>query len=220
MGENAISIADQAIGAVSGRKAQRDATRAALLKVAVDTLIERGAAGVTTLEVQQRADVSRGALLHHFPTRAGLLSATVTELVRQNEEALWRERARALPCTDPLTVAIRTLAAAAAAPSYIAEMELWTLSRTDPVLRDTLRTAERVALKDRERVLDELFAAIRHEPGRQMVIDLSIEFARGRAMSGLLRQDRQRNDALVEDWARAAWLIIERARDPRHGETT
>lgn len=202
-----------------GRKAQRDATRAALLKVAVETLIERGAAGVTTLEVQQRAGVSRGALLHHFHTRADLLSATVTELVRQNEAALWREEARVKPDADPLTTAIRTLATAAATPSYIAEMELWTISRTDQALRDTLRVAERSALRDRERVLEQLFACIRHEPGRQLVIDLTIEFARGHAISGLLRQDRRRHDALVEDWARTARLIIERARDPQPERT-
>ncbi|KAK0360416.1 hypothetical protein LTR94_027387, partial [Friedmanniomyces endolithicus] len=121
------------------RKAQREATHAALLQVAVMLLIERGAAGVTTLEVQQRADVSRGALLHHFPTRAHLLSATVTELIRRNEEAVWREQAHTASEGDPLTEAIRSLVAAASTSSYVAEMELWAVSRTDPTLRDTLR---------------------------------------------------------------------------------
>lgn len=197
------------------RQAQREATRAALLQAAVRTLIERGAAGVTTLEVQQRADVSRGALLHHFPTRAELLSATVTELVRRNEAALWREQARAKPGADPLAAAIRTLTAAASTPSYGAEMELWAVSRTDAALRHTLREAERDALKARERVLDVLFAAVRDEPGYRLVVDLSVEFARGLALSNLLRQDPRRHGDLVEGWVRAARILIERARDPQ-----
>ena len=51
----------------------------------MSSLIEQGTARTTTLEVQRRAGVSRGALLHHFPTVAQLLSATVGELVRRNE---------------------------------------------------------------------------------------------------------------------------------------
>ena len=200
------------------RKAQREATHAALLQVAVMLLIERGAAGVTTLEVQQRADVSRGALLHHFPTRAHLLSATVTELIRRNEEAVWREQAHTASEGDPLTEAIRSLVAAASTSSYVAEMELWAVSRTDPALRDTLRAAEQDALKARERVLDELFAPLRHEPGYRRVVELSIEFVRGLALSNLLLNDSRRSDELVAAWVDAARLIIERARDPLGGK--
>src|SRR5262245_11831889 len=49
---------------------RRDQTRGRILDAAVESLIEAGVAGTTTLEVQKRADVSRGALLHHFPSKA------------------------------------------------------------------------------------------------------------------------------------------------------
>ena len=51
---------------------RRDETRRALLDAAVESLIQVGFARTTTLEVQRRADVSRGALLHHFPSKAEL----------------------------------------------------------------------------------------------------------------------------------------------------
>ncbi|MGC9544677.1 helix-turn-helix domain-containing protein, partial [Streptomyces sp. UG1] len=50
------------------RDEQRVATRAQIVDAAVESLIEVGVAATTTLEVQRRAGVSRGALLHHFPT--------------------------------------------------------------------------------------------------------------------------------------------------------
>src|SRR5215468_1063408 len=59
---------------------RRDETRRALLDAAVESLIEVGFARTTTLEVQRRADVSRGALLHHFPSKAELLVAAVDHL--------------------------------------------------------------------------------------------------------------------------------------------
>ena len=70
-------------------RADRDgaATRQKLLDAAVECLIELGVAGTTTLAVQRRVGASRGALLHHFPTHAELLAASVAELVRRNEQA-------------------------------------------------------------------------------------------------------------------------------------
>ncbi len=190
------------------RRAQRDATRARLLQAAVAALIERGVAGTTTLEVQQRAGVSRGTLLHHFPTHAALLSATVGELVQRNEAGVWREHARVKPGSDPLAAAIRTLAAAATSPSFLAELELWAVSRTDQALREALRNAERDALKDSERVMAALFAALGDHPALGRVIALSIEFARGLALSELLRTDTGRRDQLVDDWIAVARRIM------------
>ncbi|HEX3764146.1 MAG TPA: helix-turn-helix domain-containing protein [Kofleriaceae bacterium] len=59
---------------------RREETRRALLDAAVQSLIEVGFARTTTLEVQRRAEVSRGALLHHFPSKAELLVAAVDHL--------------------------------------------------------------------------------------------------------------------------------------------
>jgi AcrR family transcriptional regulator len=199
------------------RATKREATRTALLEAAVSTLIERGVAGTTTLEVQQRAGVSRGNLLHHFRTHAQLLAATVAELVRRNEESVWREHARADRSLDPLAAAIRTLIAAGTSPSNVAELELWAVARTDPALRDVLRAAERSALRERKRVMDKLFAAVADKPGCGLVISLSLEFARGLALSDVLRADRSRRDQLVEGWIAAARTIIDRAPDPAGG---
>src|SRR5215813_9555374 len=59
---------------------RREETRRALLDAAVESLIEVGFARTTTLEVQRRADVSRGAPLHYFPSKAELLVAAVDHL--------------------------------------------------------------------------------------------------------------------------------------------
>lgn len=199
------------------RTAQREATRTALLEAAVSTLIERGVRGTTTLEVQQRAGVSRGNLLHHFPTQAQLLAATVAELVRRNEEGIWLEYARFDRALDPLAAAIRTLVMAGTSPANAAELELWAVARTDPALRAVLREAERSALKERKRVMDRLFEAVADKLGCDLVISLSLEFTRGLALSDVLRADLSKRDQLVEGWIAAARTIIDRAPNPVGG---
>src|SRR5438045_9398121 len=56
-------------------QAERTAsTRAALLDATIDCLVEYGYAHLTTTRVVERAGVSRGAQVHHFPTKAELVS--------------------------------------------------------------------------------------------------------------------------------------------------
>src|SRR5436853_5220005 len=88
-------------------RADRDgaAMRQRLLDAAVECLIELGVAGTTTLAVQRRAATSRGALLHHFPTHADLLSASIAELVKRNEAAVTASRAGISGPHDPLRTA-------------------------------------------------------------------------------------------------------------------
>jgi AcrR family transcriptional regulator len=59
------------------------ATRDALLRAAVELLIERGYAATTTSLVAERAGVSRGALQHHFKSRDELIGAVMERLRAQ-----------------------------------------------------------------------------------------------------------------------------------------
>src|SRR4030081_2685364 len=92
------------------RASQLEATRRRILDAAVASLIRQGTAATTTVAVQERAGVSRGALLHHFPTHAQLLAATIDELVRRNEAAVHNALAGLLENLDPVDRATRVLA--------------------------------------------------------------------------------------------------------------
>src|ERR1700752_1418105 len=78
---------------------RREETRRALLDAAVESLIEVGFTRTTTLEVQRRANTSRGALLHHFPSKAELLVAAVDHLAEMRAREL-RALATQLPQAD------------------------------------------------------------------------------------------------------------------------
>src|SRR3954449_2997046 len=57
--------------------------RARLLEATVECLVERGFAGTSTTLVSERAGVSRGAQLHHFPTKNDLVVAAVEHLAER-----------------------------------------------------------------------------------------------------------------------------------------
>ena len=66
---------------------RRRITRGKLLDATIDSLIDRGYARTTTVEVGERTGLSRGTQLHHFPSKADLLVAAIEHLAEQGIEA-------------------------------------------------------------------------------------------------------------------------------------
>jgi AcrR family transcriptional regulator len=183
-------------------------TRERLMDAAVECLIELGVAGTTTLAVQRKAEVSRGALLHHFPSHATLLAASVAELVKRNEQAVLHSRAELRVSNDKLETAIRSLAFAARQPAYLAELELWAVARTDTVLKQALITAERAAKRDLERVYASLFGDWASSEAYDDVVSLTLHLVRGLAVSENIRVSIQRRERLIAAWTSAVRMML------------
>lgn len=95
-------MSGQAAEAPAGRQAARsEATRAKLIEVGIELFSERGYANVGTEEIVERAEVTRGALYHHFGDKRDLFRAVHEQL----EQRLVGEIGAALeqsPKEDPL----------------------------------------------------------------------------------------------------------------------
>lgn len=118
---------------------RRATTRAALLDATIDCLNEFGYADTTTNRIVERAGVSRGAQVHHFPTKAELVIEAVRHLSERRHAELMREADR-LPAAGPDRVrsALDLLWKIHTGPLFGASLELWTAARTDPELRSAL----------------------------------------------------------------------------------
>ncbi|MEU2101590.1 MULTISPECIES: TetR/AcrR family transcriptional regulator [unclassified Nocardia] len=191
------------------REEQKRATRARILDAAADLLAEQGYRALSTLSVQRAARVSRGALLHHFPTFGALITALVGHLVARNEAAVREVAAGLGDGADPVLRALTALYESMARPAAQAEFELWTAARTDPALAEALRAAERAAGRDLRRVVDGLFGPelIAH-PGYPAVRDLTIAILRGTAMSRPLRTSERAARATIDRWAQAMAVLL------------
>ncbi|WP_423454939.1 TetR/AcrR family transcriptional regulator [Ottowia sp. VDI28] len=190
------------------REQQKAATRARIMSAAVGCLIDLGVARTTTLEVQRRAEISRGALLHHFPTHTDLMCAAIDTIVARNEQAVTTRLKRKSPSADPVERVIHVLVDSLKEPTFLAEIELWVVSRTDSELRTALVAAERKALRDRKRVLDEIFSPLKAAPAYDVVVNLSLEFVRGLAISGILRSNPESTTVLVQQWIWAVKQLL------------
>ena len=178
---------------------RRDATRRTLLAATVGCLCDLGYGGTTTLEVERRAGVSRGARIHHFPTKAALLASAVDHLYSalsdQYEHAFGRSDG-ALPDSERFRKGLRVLWSIYKQHDYTAVLELNMAARTDAELRARLRS---VAARHRDLALD---AATRYFPSIGPERSRALIEAIHAALSGLLLQRNvaDRGEcALVED---------------------
>src|SRR5512140_982551 len=204
---------------------RREETRRALLDAAVESLIEVGFARTTTLEVQRRAKVSRGALLHHFPSKAELLVAAVDHLAEMRARELKAfasqlpppdEPAQPSPGGDARTDAVLGLLWQCFSGTFFqVAMELRTAARTDPELRRVLTVAER-SLRDRIVAQSRtLFGrAVAEHPGLERALDLTLQLMIGAAMTSVLHGDASGLDNLIESWKALFPLVLANAGGP------
>jgi len=170
-------------------QAERTATtRAALLAATVDTLVERGYRGTTTSDVARRAGVSYGALLHHYPTKADLLSAAVAHLLDQRITEFRKAMADLPPQTVTRDAAIDVLWTMFSGPTFTAWLELWLAARTDPELAAAVTAVDREFSDTSIELFRELFPAESAADPQLPVIAVStlFTFLNGLALSNLV----------------------------------
>jgi len=113
------------------------ATRGKLIQAAIDLLYEEGYSPTTTISVAQRAHVSRGAMLHQFPTRVELLLAVAEHIVA--EQSRYRRESLGLKhFDDPMQrfyFAADVSWEVHSKPSAIALLEIMMATRSDKALR-------------------------------------------------------------------------------------
>ena len=114
-------------------------TRRALLDATIECLSELGYSATTTTVVCERAGVSRGAQLHHFPTKASLVTSAVVHVFEKLNE-LFRRSLREFPQgAKKGEAAIDLLWKMVSGSTFHAWLELVVASRSDPELRASVR---------------------------------------------------------------------------------
>jgi AcrR family transcriptional regulator len=191
------------------RQERSRATQQRLLEATVECLVEHGWSGATTTMIAERAGVSRGAQLHHYPTRAALVLGAVTHLADLRAREI-RDEATSL--TDDrgqrLDRVIDMLAAVFTGPLFVAALEVWMAARTDSELRDALLPLEAKVGREMHRLTVELLDADESKPGVREAVQTTLDLLRGLGVANLLNDDSHRRDQLLSAWKRQLATIL------------
>jgi AcrR family transcriptional regulator len=177
-------------------------TRGRLLEATLESLIEVGYANTTTTGVCERAGVSRGAQVHHFPHKRDLVVAAVAHLAAKNVAVL-RDRAAALPPDangDRLGAVLDLVVETFGGPLFTAALELWVAARTDAELHRALLPFERTAGRGLTALWREVAGDLASRARFDDVLELSLHLARGMALQTILRSDDTRRRRVLDTW--------------------
>jgi AcrR family transcriptional regulator len=188
----------------AGRRTQEErsaSTRERLLDATIESLVEVGYAGTSTTAVCARAGLSRGAQLHHFPTKAELVIGAVAQLAKRRAAELVAGLPRAGSADERLSCALDAIWVSFSGPLFSAALELWIASRSDRELRQNLVRFERKVGRAMARLFGEL-AGPDSAGARDFgaLLELTFHVMRGMALQRILRDDDTERRRLFELW--------------------
>jgi AcrR family transcriptional regulator len=180
------------------RAEQKERTRTLLLDAAIDCLLQDGYARTTTQRIQDRAGVSRGALLHHFQRKSDLLTAALHRVADQQVTALRAVVDSEDPSPEAFRRTVLAIRGAMSGPAFQAALELWLAARTSEELRASLLPAERRLGAEVRAILQPSLGTDRDEA--ELEVRSLLALLRGLEVTRTIKDDPALADTILERW--------------------
>lgn len=159
---------------------RRETTRTALLEATVHCLGRDGYAGTSISSITQQAGVSRGALLHHYPTKNELIAAAILYFYRQRlsrfADKLLGADTDALSLEDRLRVLKEDFAS-----WYDTALEIEVVMRTNKEIADLEREMTAVDNEEMSRQYAKLFPEFADTEDALALVGIACALMRGLA---------------------------------------
>lgn len=177
------------------------ATRQRLLETAVACLAELGWANTTVGVIAERAEVSRGAAQHHFPTREALITEALQYLA-EIRLADFRRQVEQLPSgPDRMRTVLELVTGIYLGQVFRGALQLWTAAAANPALRAQVIPLEITFAREVHRATVDLLGVDESRPGVREAIQATLDLARGLGLADLLTDDSARRHRVLAHWA-------------------
>lgn len=188
-------------------------SRLLILDAAVECLVADGYERTTTVRVQERAGVSRGRLLHQFPSRTALLVAAAQHLARTRiadmEQWIAQSPRHGETAAERSDRATTLLWETFSQPYFWAAMELWHAARSDTELRAELARTERTLGRAIRNVIATMYGPeLSSHAEFPELRELLFTSMRGVALTYALRQRDPATDPHLPLWRRTARAVL------------
>lgn len=183
----------------SGWQAQKSAsTRNQIIEAAIKCFIQLGYARTTTTVIANRAGLSRGAMLHHFPSKRDVVRAAIEYLHAKRLKAFRRSMSKLDPSEDHIRLGVESYWSHVKHPMFVAFFELTVAARTDPELAEILRPVQESFEREWYQSSLELFPEWQGKGDRfQLAFDLTRFVLEGMAISFLTHKETERDKRVL-----------------------
>ena len=195
---------------VRQQQARSLVTRERLIKATLDVIHDVGYHSATTQEIAARAKVSRGALLHHFPTRADIILAAMETLLDDGTTEIRKVAQEMRSGQVTLDAFVDFLWSLFSDRFFYLSLEMITEARNDDELRERMIPV----VKRFHDALDATwveFCDADKRPARQarIILNLTVCLVRGMGVQTVLRPEPGYYRDLLEAWKALLPSLIE-----------
>lgn len=176
------------------------AMRQRLMEATIDSLVELGWSGTSTTVVSQRAGVSRGAQLHHFPSKQALVVAAVEHLAERRRVTM-ADALHDLPDVGRTRAVLDVLADQFTSPVFFAALELWVAARADAELHAAVAPLERRMGRETHAFAVQLLDVDEERGRNRALVQATLDLLRGLGLAETLSDDSRRRAAVLDAWA-------------------
>ena len=187
-------------------------TRERLIQATLDEIFEVGYHAATTQDIAARANISRGALLHHFPARADLVLAAMEELLEDGTRQIKAVADEVQAGQGSLESFVEFLWRLFSGRFFYLSLEMITEARNDAELRERMIPV----VKRFHQALDDIWSAFcdpakRPPPQAQLILNLTLCLVRGMGVQTVLRPEPSYYRELIEAWTALLPQIVDGA---------
>ncbi|GAB3114133.1 TetR/AcrR family transcriptional regulator [Aestuariicella hydrocarbonica] len=178
-------------------------TRTAILDAAIHCFIELGYANTTTALIANQAGVSRGAMMHHFPSRMSVMKAVIMYLhelrLKEYQELMADiDTPEAQLTHKDIRNSVEMAWNYVNMPSFIAYQELLAASRTDPELKAVMEPVEKDFEKQFLQMVKSVFPHWQRLPALEPAHDLVQFLMKGMALSHMSSRRNARAQKVID----------------------
>ncbi|MEQ8861216.1 MAG: helix-turn-helix domain-containing protein [Pseudomonadales bacterium] len=192
-------------GEKTWQQTKSERTRTSILEAAMTCFYERGYFNTTTESIAREAGVSRGAMLHHFPTRADLIKAAVEHINQIRLDMFTQEELRTQEGADHTRVdeGIDAYWRQLSTRVFVVFHELKVAARTDRDLARVLKPALKAYNRALAKASAQVFPDLAQSEAYQRTTFLTQYLLEGMAITKLFEDETPVPETMLLDWLKA-----------------
>ncbi|MFX0542804.1 TetR/AcrR family transcriptional regulator [Roseovarius sp. S4756] len=176
-------------------------TQQNILTVTTELILAKGLRDTSTVDVAEAAGVSRGALLHHYPSRQILMQEALRHLLNREIEEITDIAAAIRAGEMNIDGFLAEMWRRFSGPLFMVTIEFLTAARTDPAMRDALVPVATDYNRQLDDIWENLFPGMPGMTGtRRIALNATLCLLRGMATQSIWRDDPQLFLDMLEFW--------------------
>ena len=194
-------------------------TQARVTQATIECILEKGIRATSTVDVARLAGVSRGALVHHYPSKTLLMQAALEDLLSREVESV-REMAVKVKAGElNFDSLLKALHEHFKGDLYMVTLEYLTNARTDPDIMKVLVTLGSKFNDSLEQIWEQLVAsANRTSHQNRVALNATLCMMRGMGAQSIWRDDPELYRDMLLFWKETLLELGFSASDAKRGQ--